>query len=61
MRARRMKRAVAWNGYIKPNLSKIESWKNESLTDKQIAKNLEVSLSTYARAKAKERELQKIG
>jgi hypothetical protein len=59
MKSRRMKRVNLWTGNIQPNLYKIENW-NKDLKDYEISENLSVSLSTYSRAKATKKELQKI-
>jgi hypothetical protein len=59
MKSRHMKKKDLWTGNIKPKLNKIENW-NKDLKDYEIAENLNVSLSTYSRAKATRKELQKI-
>lgn len=51
-------RKSAWDELIKPRLDEIEAWCRHGLTDEQIAKNIGIYKSTFARYKAEKKELK---
>lgn len=52
MSERKGGRPSAYEEFIKPNLNKIEEWAASGLTDKDIAKNIGIGLSTFYKHKA---------
>lgn len=53
-------RKSAWIEIISPQLESIEAWCRNGCTDEQIAKNLGIDRSTFARYKAEKKELKDV-